>query len=91
MVDWQVTAITINCRAIAEEATITVKNDWSVKCSGCDKLATSRRAQLLLVERSMILKRSLECHGLQCDRIREYLEKLQAAERAKPMLDGEQK
>lgn len=91
MADWQITANTINCKAVAEEVTITVKNDWSVKCSGCDKFATSRRAQLQLVERSMDLKRSLECKGIECDSIREYLEKLHAEEPVKPVTDGENK
>ena len=46
MVDWQVTAVTINCSAVAEEVTIIVKNDWSVQCTGFEKLAASRRRQI---------------------------------------------
>ena len=80
MSDWKVTASTINCRAVADEVTIIVKNDWSVQCSGFDKLKNSRRAQLQMVERSLDLKRTLDCKGMQCKQITDYLEKLQAEE-----------
>ena len=80
---WKVTAGTINCRAVADEVTIIVKNDWSVQCSGFDKLKNSRRAQLQMVERSLDLKRTLDCKGMQCKQITDYLEKLQAEENPK--------
>jgi hypothetical protein len=83
MSDWKVTAGTINCRAVADEVTIIVKNDWSVQCSGFDKLKNSRRAQLQMVERSLDLKRTLDCKGMQCKQISDYLEKLQAEENPK--------
>ena len=91
MADWQVTANTIDCKAVAEEVTIIVNRDWSVKCSGCDKFANSRRAQIKLVERSMNLRRSLECRGLQCSRITEYIEKLKSEEPSKSIPGGENK
>jgi len=91
MVDWKVTANSINCQAVAEEVTIIVNRDWSVKCSGCDKLKTSRQAQLRMIERSMNLRRSLECRGLQCDRITEYIRKLKSEEPLKPVPGGENK
>jgi len=78
--DWKVTTGTFNCRAVADEVTIIVKNDWSVQCSGFDKLKSSRRAQLQMLDRSLDLKRSLECKGMQCKKITDYLEKLQAEE-----------
>jgi hypothetical protein len=80
MVDWQVTAVTINCNSVAEEVTIIVKSDWSVKCTGFEKYSNSRHARLDLVSRSMVLKRTLDCPGLQCKPIAEYLQKLQAEE-----------
>ena len=83
MSDWKVTAGTINCRAVADEVTIIVKNDWSVQCSGFDKLKSSRRAQLQMLDRSLDLKRSLDCKGMQCKQITDYLEKLQAEENPK--------
>jgi hypothetical protein len=78
--DWKVTTGTFNCRAVADEVTIIVKNDWSVQCSGFDKLKSSRRAQLQMLDRSLDLKRSLDCKGMQCKKITDYLEKLQAEE-----------
>ena len=78
--DWKVTTGTFNCRAVADEVTIIVKNDWLVQCSGFDKLKSSRRAQLQMLDRSLDLKRSLDCKGMQCKKITDYLEKLQAEE-----------
>ncbi len=83
MSDWKVTSGTFNCGAISDEVTIIVKNDWSVQCSGFEKLKDSRRAQLQMLERSLDIKRTLECKGMQCKRITEYLEKLQAEENGK--------
>jgi uncharacterized protein YprB with RNaseH-like and TPR domain len=54
-----------------------------VQCSGFDKLKNSRRAQLQMVERSLDLKRTLDCKGMQCKQISDYLEKLQAEENPK--------
>jgi hypothetical protein len=51
-----------------------------VQCSGFDKLKSSRRAQLQMLDRSLDLKRSLDCKGMQCKKITDYLEKLQAEE-----------
>jgi hypothetical protein len=80
MSDWKVTTGTFNCRTVADEVTIIVKNDWSVQCSGFDKLKSSRRAQLQMLDRSLDLKRTLDCKGMQCKKITDYLEKLQAEE-----------
>jgi hypothetical protein len=76
--DWKVTAATIDCPAVADEVTVIVKSDWSVSCSGFDRLKTSRRAQLQMVERSLDLKRTLDCKGMQCRQITDYLDKLRA-------------
>ena len=76
--EWKVTAATVNCPAVADEVTVIVKSDWSVSCSGFDKLKTSRRAQLQMVERSLDLKRTLDCKGMQCKQISDYLDKLRA-------------
>ena len=80
MVDWQVTAVTINCNSIAEEVTIIVKRDWSVQCTGFQKLTVSRRARLELVNRSLTMKRVLDCKGIQCPQIAAYIQKLQSEE-----------
>ena len=89
MGDWQVTAVTTNCNAVAEEVTIIVKNDWSVRCTGFERYSTSRKAKLELVKRSLALERTLDCQGLQCPQITEYLQKLQAEELPKSGVPGE--
>jgi hypothetical protein len=43
-------------------------------------LKSSRRAQLQMLDRSLDLKRSLDCKGMHCKKITDYLEKLQAEE-----------
>jgi hypothetical protein len=91
MVDWQVTATTINCTAVADEVTIIVKSDWSVQCTGFNKYADSRDAGLTLVKRSMNIKRSLGCKGINCHQIYEYIQKLKAEEDEKTTLPREKK
>jgi hypothetical protein len=91
MADWQVTAVTINCPSVAEEVTIIVKSDWSVQCSGFEKYASSRRAQLALVDRSLTIKRILECKSVECNQITEYVQKLQAEENHKIEPTGDKK
>ena len=91
MVDWQVTAVTINCSAVAEEVTIIVKNDWSVKCTGFEKIAHSRQARIEMLKRSINLKRALDCKGMQCPQIMEYIQKLQTEENQKTSHDGDNK
>lgn len=91
MVDWQVTAYTINCEAIAGEVTIVVKSDWSVKCSGYETYASSRSARLELVKRSLRLKRTVECKGMECPQITAYIQKLQNEEVQKTSHAGEAK
>jgi hypothetical protein len=91
MGDWQVTAVTINCSDVAEEVTIIVKNDWSVQCTGFQKLDASRRARLDLVNRSLTMKRVLDCKGMQCPQITAYIRKLQLEETQKAGPAGENK
>jgi hypothetical protein len=90
--DWQVTAYTVECSAVAEEVTIIVKNDWSVQCTGFAKYGTSREAGIELLKRSLEIKRNLECKGLQCSQISDYIQKLQSEEAPKPAgPDGEKR
>ena len=91
MVDWQVTAITIECRAVAEEVTIVVKNDWSAQCSGFGKYAASRKASIELTKRSLNMRRVLECKGIQCPQITAYIQKVQSEESTKIIPGGENK
>jgi hypothetical protein len=91
MSDWQVTAVTINCPNVAEEVTIAIKSDWSVRCSGFEKYASSRRARLALVDRSLTIKRILECKNVECNQITEYIQKLQTEENHKTESAGDKK
>ena len=86
--DWQITAVTINCSSVAEEVTVIVKSDGSVKCNGFENLAGSRNARVELVNRSMTLKRVLDCSGIQCNQIKKYLEKLQTEDQQKAGAPG---
>lgn len=83
MVNWQVTAKTIHCDAVDDEVTIMVYKDWSTKCTGIQKYTDSREDQVNLVKKSLRLRRSLECEGVQCSRITEYQQQLQYEEAMK--------
>jgi len=83
MVNWQVTATTVYCDAVDDEVTIMVYKDWSTKCTGHDKYTKSRDAEFQLVKRSLQLRRTLKCEGLECGRVNQYKEKLAAEEAEK--------
>jgi len=83
MVNWQVTATTVFCDAVDDEVTIMVYKDWSIKCTGHDKYTKSRDAEYQLVKRSLQLRRTLKCEGLECSRVNQYKEKLAAEEAEK--------
>ena len=68
-----------------------MKNDWSVTCTGFEKYSQSREQQLKLLKRSLALKRTLDCKGLQCPKITEYIQKLQTEEAKKADRVGEKK
>ena len=80
--------MTIKCDSVAEEVTIIVKSDWSVKCTGFESLSASRKARLDLVNRSMTLKRILDCPGTECKQVKEYLQKLQTEDQQKAGTPG---
>ncbi|MDD5189718.1 MAG: hypothetical protein PHE50_01595 [Dehalococcoidales bacterium] len=91
MTDWQVTAVTLKCPGIADEATVIVKSDWTVTCTGMTKYTKDRAASLDLVKRSMQYRRSLECKGLNCPTITAYIEKLKLEEAIPTAPAGESK
>lgn len=91
MTDWQVTATTLVCGAVAEEVTILVYPDWKVRCTGFEKYAKSRDARLELLKRSLSLKRTLECKGIDCQSIIEYKFKLEDEEKRRKGQTGEKK
>lgn len=83
MVDWQVTATSIYCDSIAEEVTVIVHKDWSVKCTGHSKYGEAgKQSGSQLKKKSRQTGRELKCQGLNCQQITRYKEKL-AAEEAK--------
>jgi hypothetical protein len=91
MVDWQITATTLVCNAIAEEVTVLVYPDWTVRCTGLEEYTKNRRASLELLKRSLTLKKTLECKGLDCPTIVEYKLKLEDEERQQKSHTGEKK
>jgi hypothetical protein len=91
MVDWQITATTFVCKFIDEEVTVLIYPDWTVRCIGFEKYAKDRRANLELLKRSLNLRKTLECKGLDCSSIVEYKLKLEDEERFKSSHTGEKK
>jgi hypothetical protein len=89
--DWQVTAKTIFCSNVMDEVTIFVKSDWTVTCTGMVKYLQNRRNGLKLVERSLELKRVVECKGSGCSQISEYTDQLKKEEALKSASAGEKK
>jgi hypothetical protein len=78
-VNWQVTATTLYCQAIAEEVTVMVYKDGSIKCTGCNKYASAAGEQALS-KRSRQLKRDLACAGPEGPATTAYRDKLYAEE-----------
>lgn len=88
MVDWQITATTILCDAVADEVTFLVKKDWTAECTGYAKHC-STEASALLKKRGKKLGKQLACEGPQCYRLVKYKEKLLAEEEGKESSGGE--
>ncbi len=77
---WQLTATTINCDVIDDEATIIVYKDWSVKCTGYAKYTSSSKARGVIRKKSLSSGRRLECLGPECPKVLQYREKLLSEE-----------
>lgn len=91
MVDWQITTTTFICNTIAEEVTVLVYPDWKVRCTGREKYKKNRQAEMELLKRSLNLRRTLDCNGLDCPSIIEYKLKLQDEEMRRASRTGENK
>jgi hypothetical protein len=80
--DWQVTAISIDCDAVADDVTIMVYKDWSTRCTGYSKYGENikREAARELKRRGRRLRRKLKCEGPECSRVIGYRDKLIAEE-----------
>ncbi len=84
MANWQITLVTIFCEAVQDEVTITVHNDWSVKCTGYVKYGkTNGTGAGLADNKNSSARQQIRCEGLGCGRVTQYREKLQAEEAAK--------
>lgn len=81
MVNWQITATTIDCDAVDDETTILVYKDGSVKCTGYHKYSQPNKETVnLLNEKNKQLDRNLACEGPECFRVIQYRDKLLAEE-----------
>ena len=81
MVNWQVTATTIYCDAIDDEATILVYRDFSVKCTGYDRYGTPEpeKPDMQRNKSEQSLK-SLNCEGPVCWRVSQYRDRIMSEE-----------
>lgn len=81
MVNWQVTATTIYCDSVDDEVTVQIFKDWSVKCSGYDKLYRPTKEMIKLIKvKSKQIKRQIKCEGLECHWTKQYKDKLLSGE-----------
>jgi hypothetical protein len=81
-VDWQVTATTLYCEAVADEVTLLVYPDWSVKCTGVNKYGNSGTSGKEFV------KKPAGCIGIDCPVVARYLNKLKNEEENKSTSSG---
>lgn len=71
--DWQLTATTIYCEAVCDEATLLVYKDGSARCVACKKY----------LQKGVNSPRSgLKCDGPECRRLIEYRDQLLREETA---------
>lgn len=81
MSNWQVTATTIYCEAVAEEVTLMVYRDGAAKCAGQEKYTRpGKEIARQMKQKSRQLKRPLGCDGSNCPRLLQYRDKLLAEE-----------
>ena len=81
MANWQITATTIYCDAVDDEATVLVYGDGTMKCIGYVKYGNSgKEITKLLKKKAKNLNRTLECNGPECQRLTHYRDRLFAEE-----------
>lgn len=84
MVNWRVTATTIYCESVEDEAVLMVYKDGSAKCAAYKKYGQpSPEIVRLLKKRSQPSRRELRCEGPECSRLIQYRGKLFAEEAQK--------
>ena len=73
MVDWQITATTICCDAVDDEATIIVEQDGTVKCAAYPRYGQpDKKTAARMTKRARELGRTLQCEGPLCSRMSCY-------------------
>lgn len=83
MTDWQITLVTIFCEAVQDEVTISVRNDWSFKCTGYPKSSKTDGAGASANSTTGKASQQQRCEVLECSRVIQYREKLRAEEAIK--------
>ena len=79
MVNWMVTATTVYCDAVADEVTVIADKDGALKCTGYTKYyKPDKETSKSIRAKSKQLGKQLECEGLDCYRVTQYQDKLQA-------------
>ena len=71
MVNWQITATTINCDSVGDEVTLLVYKDGTVKCTGYSKYGNPQGK-----EAAALSKKGLKCLGPLCDYMKSYRQKI---------------
>ncbi len=76
-VNWKITATTIFCDAIDDEATLIVFKDGTAKCAAYLKYGSpDRETARLLSEKGKRTARQLKCEGPECFRLKQYRDRL---------------
>ena len=84
MVKWVITATTIYCDAVDDEATLMVYKDGMAKCTGYKKYGKpDKEAAKLLKIKSRRSGKQLGCTGPECHRLTQYRDRLMAEDEEK--------
>ncbi|MCK4863729.1 MAG: hypothetical protein KAS25_05495 [Dehalococcoidales bacterium] len=77
MTEWEITATTIYCDAVDDEVTLMVSADGTARCTGLQKyLKPDRETSREMNNRSKKMGRQLACDGDECQKIKQYRDKL---------------
>lgn len=79
MASWQITATTIYCDTVDDEATVIVYKDGTIKCTGYNRyFHPDHETDKFMKRRGKVLHRILKCDGLECQRVTAYRDNLMA-------------
>jgi hypothetical protein len=77
MVDWEITAATIFCDDVADEVTLLVSGNGTVKCTGREKYARpTKEISREIRQKSKKSGRQIRCLENSCPRLPQYRDKL---------------